>query len=292
MLRKCLLMVVAFLVASPAFAQEAASKKDEVQQFVESLHFKTGKVAVSGAHATLNLNQDFRFLDAHDAQRVLEQLWGNPPDSDVLGMLVPTSKSIADKDTWAIVITYIADGYVSDADAAKTDYAKILKDMQAESRDANAERTKRGYPAVEIVGWATPPHYDAATNKIYWAKELDFTGSHEHTLNYDIRVLGRSGYLSLNAVAGMSQLEMVQTQMPNVLAMTEFDQGQRYSDFNASTDKVAAYGIGALVAGAIAAKAGLFAKLLALLIAAKKVIFVGIAAIGAAIGKFFKRKAD
>ncbi len=292
MLRR-LLIVVALLLASPAFAQDtAANKKDEVRQFVESLHFKTGKVAVSGAHATLNLNPDFRFLDAHDAQRVLEQLWGNPPDSDVLGMLVPTSKSLAEKGAWAVVMTYSADGYVSDADAAKTDYAKILKDMQQESRDANAERAKQGYPAIEIVGWATPPHYDAATNKIYWAKELDFTGSHEHTLNYDIRVLGRSGYLSLNAVAGMSQLDTVQTQMPNVLAMTEFDQGQRYTDFNASTDKVAAYGIGALVAGAIAAKAGLFAKLLVLLIAAKKVVFVGIAAIGAAIAKFFKRKAD
>ncbi|TLY49264.1 MAG: DUF2167 domain-containing protein [Gammaproteobacteria bacterium] len=292
MLRR-LLIVVALLLAAPAYAQDtAATKKDEVRQFIESLHFQTGKVAVSGAHATLNLNPDFRFLDAHDAQRVLEQLWGNPPDSDVLGMLVPTSKSLPEKDAWAVVITFVADGYVSDADAAKTDYAKILKDMQQESRDANAERTKRGYPAVEIVGWATPPHYDAAANKIYWARELDFTGSHEHTLNYDIRVLGRSGYLSLNAVAGMNQLDTVQTQMPNVLAMTEFDQGQRYSDFNASTDKVAAYGIGALVAGAIAAKAGLFAKLLVLLIAAKKVIFVGIAAIGAAIAKFFKRKAD
>jgi len=287
-----LLIVIALLIAAPSFAQDASAKKDEVRKFVESLHFQTGKVAVSGAHATLNLSPDFRFLDAHDAQRVLEQLWGNPPDSDVLGMLVPTSKSLGEKGAWAVVITYVADGHVSDADAAKTDYAKILKDMQAESHEANAERTKHGYPAVEIVGWATPPHYDSASNKIYWAKELDFTGSHEHTLNYDIRVLGRTGYLSLNAVAGMSQLETVQTQMPNVLAMTEFDQGQRYTDFNASTDKVAAYGIGALVAGAIAAKAGLFAKLLALLIAAKKVVFVGIAAIGAAIAKFFKRKAD
>jgi len=290
---RSLLIVIALFVGAPVLAQEASSaKKDEVQKFVDSLHFQTGKVAVAGAHASMNLSPDFRFLDAHDAQRVLEQLWGNPPDGEGLGMLVPTTKSLAEKGSWAVVITYVSDGYVSDADAAKIDYAKMLKDMQEQSHDANAERTKHGYPAVEIVGWATPPHYDATTNKIYWAKELDFTGAHEHTLNYDIRVLGRSGYLSLNAIARMSQLETVQTQMPNVLAMTEFDQGQRYTDFNASTDKVAAYGIGALVAGAIAAKAGLFAKLLALLIAAKKLIFVGIAAIGAAIAKFFKRKSD
>ncbi|MEP6940102.1 MAG: DUF2167 domain-containing protein [Rudaea sp.] len=291
MLRHVFFCLLALFLTDAAVAQGAVAQKDEVQKFMDSLHFKSGKVAVPKAGATLNLTPDFHFLDAHDAQRVLEQLWGNPPDSEVLGMLVPTSKSLADdKGGWAIVVTYVADGYVSDADASKIDYAKMLVEMQDSTRASNAERKKQGYPEVDLVGWATPPHYDAASNKIYWAKELDFGRGHEHTLNYDIRVLGRSGYLSLNAVAGMSQLETVQSQMPNVLAMTDFDGGQRYTDFNASTDKVAAYGIGALVAGAIAAKAGLFAKLFALLLAFKKVLIVGVIAVGAGLRKIFSRK--
>jgi len=102
-------------------------------------------------------------------------------------------------------------------------------------------------------------------------------------------VLGRGGYLSLNAVAAMSQLELIQRQMPEVLAMTEFDPGQRYGDFDASTDKVAAYGISALVAGAIAAKAGLFAKLFVLLLAFKKAVIVGCLAVAAAVRKLFVR---
>jgi uncharacterized membrane-anchored protein len=292
MLRSFLFALVMLFSTNAALAQDAApAKKDEVQKFIDSLHFKTGKVTVPKASATLTLTPDFRFLDAHDARRVLEQLWGNPPDSDVLGMLVPTSTSLADPgDSWAVVITYVADGYVSDADASKIDYAKMLKEMQEGAAEVNAERKKQGYAAVDIVGWATPPHYDAAANKIYWARELSFSDTHEHTLNYDIRVLGRNGYLSLNAVAGMSRLETVQTQMPNVLAMTEFDQGQRYTDFNASTDKVAAYCIGALVAGAIAAKAGLFAKLFAVLLAFKKVLIAGVLAVGAGLRKIFSRK--
>ena len=286
-----LISLFALVLGTLAFAQDAPSAQEaKAQKFVESLHFKTGKVAVPKAHATLNLTPDFRFLDASDAQRVLEQFWSNPPDSSVLGMLVPTSKPLTDPDgSWAIVVTYVADGYVSDTDASKIDYTKMLKDMQDSSREENEERKKQGYSAVEIVGWATQPHYDAASNKIYWAKELNFSDAREHTLNYDIRVLGRSGYLSLNAVAGMSQLQTVQSQMPNVLAMTEFDQGQRYSDFNASTDKIAAYGIGALVAGAIAAKAGLFAKLLILLVALKKFVIIGVVAVGAALRKIFTR---
>jgi len=161
--------------------------------------------------------------------------------------------------------------------------------MQQAARDSKGAREKQGYPAIEIVGWAAPPHYDAASNKLYWARELNFANAREHTLNYDIRVLGRGGYLSFNAVAGMHQLAMVKERMPQVLDMAEFDAGQRYADFNSSTDKIAAYGIGALVAGAIAAKAGLFAKLLVLLLAFKKVVIVGFLAVAAAVRKFFKR---
>jgi uncharacterized membrane-anchored protein len=57
---------------------------------------------------------------------------------------------------------------------------------------------------------------------------------------------------------------------------------------------VAEYGIAALVAGGVAAKLGLFGKLVALLLAFKKLIIVGVAAVGSAIWKLFKRqpKAD
>jgi uncharacterized membrane-anchored protein len=261
-----------------------------VRKFVDSLHFKSGTVPIDAAHATLNLTSEFRFLDAHDAQRVLHDLWGNPPDSDVLGMLVPAGASLTDeRNSWVVVISYSDDGHVADSEASTLDYAKLMKDMQQGAHDSNAERGKEGYPAIEIVGWATPPHYDASSNKLYWAKELNFAGAPEHTLNYDIRVLGRGGYLSFNAVAGMHQLAMVKERMPQVLDMAEFDAGQRYADFNSSTDKIAAYGIGALVAGAIAAKAGLFAKLLVLLLAFKKVVIVGFLAVAAAVRKFFTR---
>lgn len=290
MMLRTLALLAACLLVQPVVADEAAPQQQTVRQFVDSLHFKTGTVNVPRANATLKLTDDFRFLDGHDAQRVLEDLWGNPPDHDVLGMLVPTAAPLTEeKGSWAVVVTYSSDGYVSDTEASKIDYAKMLKEMQDDTREANAERKKRGYSAVDLVGWAEPPHYDATTNKLYWAKELNFGDAHEHTLNYDIRVLGRGGYLSLNAVAGMAQLAQVKNEMPKVLAMTEFDPGQRYTDFNASTDKIAAYGIGALVAGTLAAKAGLFAKLFAMLLAFKKVLIAGVVALAAVVRKFFSR---
>ncbi len=269
---------------------EKATPDAKIQAFLDSLHFQIGDIHVAKADATLKLTPEFRYLDATDAQRVLTDLWGNPPHPDVLGMLVPTTNSLADDASWAVVITYSNDGYVSDEEAAKIDYDKLLKEMQTDTLEANADREKAGYGRIELVGWATKPHYDKDANKLYWAKELKFRDSAQHTLNYDIRALGRGGYLSLNAIAGMNQLATVEQGMQKVLALTEFDAGHRYTDFNSSTDKIAAYGIGALVAGAIAAKAGLFTKLIAMLFAAKKILIGGVIAVGALLKKVFGGK--
>jgi uncharacterized membrane-anchored protein len=258
-----------------------------MEQFVASLHFKQGTVAIPGADATLNVGDGFHFLPADDAQRVLEEAWGNPPDDTVLGMLVPDADALGSDHSWAVVVTYSDDGYVSDEDAAKIDYDKLLREMKDETKEENDARKDAGYGTVDLVGWATPPRYDAASKKLYWAKELNFDGADHNTLNYDIRVLGRRGYLSLNAVAGMSDLADVQAGMQQLLPMVEFDQGSRYADFDGSSDKVAAYGIAALIGGGIAAKAGLFAKLGVLLLGLKKLLIP----IGLVIAASFKKLA-
>ena len=165
------------LFALPVFAEQPSP---DVQKFLDSLHYRTGDVDVKGGHSTLKLTQDFRYLEARDAQRVL-QAWGNPPDKSVLGMILPANLSPLDKHSWAVVITYSDDGHVSDEDAAKIDYAKMLKDMQEQTRDSNEERKKRGYESIDLVGWAAPPHYDASSNKLYWAKELAFGGAAANT---------------------------------------------------------------------------------------------------------------
>jgi uncharacterized membrane-anchored protein len=261
------------------------------QKFEASLHFQSGPVSLPEDVATLNLSSDFRFLDAADAKRVLTEAWGNPPEAtrDVIGMVFPSDLGPLSQHGWGVVISYEKDGYVKDSDAASINYDELLKEMQTAAEKANAERTKQGYPAVRIAGWAERPYYDKDTHKLYWAKELRFSDAQASTLNYDIRVLGRYGVLSMNAVAEVSQLSRVKDQMQQVMAFTDFNPGHRYAEFNGSTDKVAAYGLAALVAGGVAAKLGLFAKLGVLLLAFKKAIILGIAGAGAALAKLFKR---
>jgi uncharacterized membrane-anchored protein len=269
-------------------AQQQAQQQSE-QQLVSSFQPQEGKVTLPGNIATLDLPSNFRYLSVLDTARLLEA-WGNPPGAETLGMIVPAGVNPMSNESWGVVITYDKDGHVKDDDADGIDYAKLLKEMQEGLEESNAERKKQGYRAMSLVGWAETPHYDKASHKLYWAKELQSEGEAHHGLNYNIRVLGREGVLVLNAVASIEQLGQIKTEMQKVTSFTNFTAGNRYADFNGSTDKVAEYGIAALVAGGVAAKLGFFGKLFALLLAFKKLIIVGVAAVGSGIWKFFKRE--
>ena len=177
---------------------------------------------------------------------------------------------------------------MKDNDAEKINYTKLLKQMKEGTHEASTERVKQGYPAIELVGWATPPRYEKQTHKFYWAKELKFgENKEENTLNYNLRVLGRRGILVLNAISGMSQFSRIEQATPEILAMVDFNEGNRYADYTPGVDKMAAYGLAALVAGGIAAKAGLFKGLLLAILALKKFLILGAIALIALVKKIF-----
>ena len=283
----------AALAVTLATATIAAQDSLTPEEFESKLAYKTGTVQVSGGMATIKLPASFRYLDEEDSRRVLVA-WGNPPEaaSGVLGMLVPSATSPLGEDGWAIVITYDDDGYVSDDDAKTLNFDKILSEMQEQTTETNKLREKEGFEPVMLVGWAEPPHYDAASHKLYWAKELKFGEAKDHTLNYAIRILGRRGVLQLNAVSSIGQLGAVKEGTPDVLAAVEFNEGHRYADYLPGTDKAAAYGIGGLILGSAAAKAGLFKGLWLVLLASKKLIFGGLVALGALVKKFLGGNKD
>lgn len=259
-------------VLAPAVdSQNAPQTRAEIKQLAKSLKYQQGEIKIKGGLATLHVPTNFNFLDANDAKTVLVKLWGNPAAQveNTLGLLMPADKTPLDRDCWVVTINYAGDGYVKDDDASKIDYDELLKKMQAGIRENNKARTEKGYPAIELVGWAASPHYDATTHKLYWAKDLKFEGETRDTLNYDVRILGRRGVLVLDAISSMDQLPDIEKQTPQILSMVEFNQRNRYADFDPKVDKVAAYGIAALVAGGVAAKLGFFKLIWIFLLAAK-----------------------
>jgi uncharacterized membrane-anchored protein len=287
MYRRLVLLLGALLAAFAVTAQEQVEITAE--EFLASLDFQKGNITLPGGVASLALPEGFHYLSPEDTESVLVVAWGNPPGNETLGMIINGPDDVLAEDGWAVVIGYEEEGHVPDEDADAIDYGELLSDMQADTRESNAVRVEAGYDEIELVRWAVPPRYDSDAKKLYWAKELRFGDIPVNTLNYNVRILGRKGVLVLNMVATMPQLEEIETVIPNVLSMTNFNPGYRYTDFDPSVDKVAAYGIAALIAGKVASKAGLFAKLGVILVALKKFwIFIAIAIV-AALAQVFRR---
>jgi uncharacterized membrane-anchored protein len=265
--------------------------QDDMAAVASSLKWQTGTITLKDGLAKLDLAPGYRFLDGADSEKVLHDLWGNPPDDAPLGMIFPPGLGPLDRNGWGVLVEYEENGHVNDANAASINYSDLLKTMQQQVRDGNAQRQQEGYAPMELVGWAEPPHYDAATHKLYWAKDLRVGNDAANGLNYNIRVLGRKGVLVLNAIAGLDDLNAVSARMPALMAMVDFQPGNTYADFNPHIDKVAQYGIAALIAGGavgVAAKVGLFKLLIPVLLALKKfliiIIVAGVALIKKLVG--------
>ncbi len=96
----------------------------------------------------------------------------------------------------------------------------------------------------------------------------------------------------MNMVGSLDELATLKPHVNTLLANVSFVEGKRYGDFNSATDKVAAVGLTALIAGA-ALKSGLLAKLWAfivLLLAGKKLIAILVIALAGLLTKFLKKK--
>lgn len=278
----CLLALAAAFVLPPALHAQPApangqeSAESRIRNISQRLHPITGDIRIAQANAVLHLGQDYYFLPAAEARIVLTEAWDNPPEiaRNVLGMVFPAGRTFAD-DTWGAVITYEASGYVNDTDAASVNYDELLVTLRGDEAAINAERARQGFPATHLVGWAQQPLYDPRAHSVVWAQNVQFAGQGENSLNYDVRLLGRRGVLSLNMVTIMSKLAETREAARRLAAAAEFNAGERYADYRPG-DQVAEYGIAGLIAAGVGAtvakKMGLIAIILAF--GKKAIIFI------------------
>ncbi|EJC79103.1 uncharacterized membrane-anchored protein [Rhizobium leguminosarum bv. trifolii WSM2297] len=239
---------------------------DAEKPLLEKLDFQQGVIKLPEAKATLNVPADFYYLSPADAKTVLVDIWGNPPAAaeGTMGMIFPAKYAPTDPGSWGSIVEYSGDGYVSDGDAATTNYDELLQSIKDSISEKNPEREKQGFPKITLVGWASAPRYDKPTHAMHWARDLVFGNDTqaEHTLNYSVRVFGRGGVFEFDFVAGLGQLREIEEVIPTVTTLVQFDKGMAYGDY-VDGDKIAAYGMaGMIAAGAgakIAAKAGLLA---------------------------------
>lgn len=267
------LALFALLVSVVGVAQEPPS-----QQQVK-INWQDGPtIGQLGSIAQLKLPAGYRFTGKEGALTVME-LTHNPSSGRELGVVIPAGGDVK----WFMTFEFSDSGYVKDDDKDKLDSDAILKSIQEGTEAANEERRKHGWKPFHVTGWRTQPFYDPLTHNLTWA--IDGRGDDSTTpgsVNHSIRLLGRGGTMDVDLVVAPEDYTASLPQFNAVISGFSYVQGQRYADFRAG-DKVAKYGLAALIAGgagAVLLKTGLLAKFW-------KLIVVGIAAIAGFIKKIF-----
>lgn len=272
---------------NPPLTEDELAFAKWANELVGRIESQKGRIELPNKKIILDVPDGFVYLSPKMAKIVMEEAWSNPPSETSLGILMPEGVTPFDDNSWAVTIEYEEDGYVSDDDAETIDYDEMLGQLKEEAVDNSRERVEQGYEKLELIGWAAAPYYDKVNKKLHWAKEYKFGDREVNTLNYNIRILGREGVLLLNFIADISQLPEIDVKKDTVMAMASFNTGFTYADFDPSIDKVAAYGIGALIAGKVLLKTGF---LVTALIFLKKFGIIIVIAVGGFFVRMFKRR--
>lgn len=241
--------------------------------------------------ATLKLPEGFGFIPTREASALMEAM-GNSSDDAFIGLIIPTAPDGGD---WMISVDYNPTGYIEDEDAKTWNADELLSNLKEGTEAGNQRRIQMGIPALEVTRWVEVPSYDSTTQRLVWSAEARQRGAapgEDSTVNYNTYVLGREGYVSLNLITSASAVEGQKPIAKTLLGNVAFVDGKRYADFNAATDKLAGYGLAALIGGVAAKKLGFFALIAAFFAKFFKLIIFGLIAAATAVRSYFTRKSS
>ncbi len=284
--------LLALLFAIPAFAQQPATSREARDAERQAAFEEADKVKISGPasvalkdQAVLRLPEGLVYVGLPQAARIMRSL-GNVVGDAFVGLVFdPDSDWIAD-------VTFVKEGYVKDEEAKDWDADGLLKTLREGTEEANKDREARGFTPIEVRGWVEKPRYDTDSHRLVWSALVarkDAPAGADNGVNYNTYMLGRDGYVSLDLLTTESRIEARKPIAQALLASLSFNPGKRYEDYNASTDKVAAYGIAALVGGLAVKKLGLLALGAAFFAKFAKLALLAVFGFGAALKKFFFR---
>ena len=245
------------------------------QKQFNDLPWQNSGVGEIAGQATIKISKDIKFLDPIGTEK-FNKLVGNLP--------TPNEYMIQSKTRgWVAFFDFTDSGYVKDDEAIDPD--ALLTELKSGNAAGNEKRKEENLPLLFLDGWYIAPRYDKQNNRLEWATKIR-DEKNQIIVNYTTRILGRSGYMSTTLVSEPSSLDGDIADFKTKLKAFEFVPGQKYAEFR-DGDKIAAYGLGALVLGGAAAAAskGGFKALGALILA-------GLAAAGAFLKKIFGKNKD
>ncbi len=231
-----------------------------------------------GNVAQIEVPAGFIFLDGKTTRAMMKQR-GDPVSGEELGLLRNTNGE------WAVYFEFSDIGYVKDDDKDKLDAAKMLESYRKGTAEGNKQREAADRPPIEIVGWDQEPKYDPATHNLTWC--LRATSAGREFVNYNTRLLGRKGVMKVVLACAPEDLPKIKSEFNELLAKHKFLSGESYAEYRPG-DKIAKYGLAALVLGGAAvgaAKLGLLGWLLPFV----KKLWILIVAALVGVANFFKK---
>jgi len=269
------------ITAACATALAGSSLLAQNSEAKPKLNFLKGPAKASlGNVAKIDLPAGYFFVDGKDYRAML-RAEGEPVSGRELGLLSSTNED------WSVIFKFSDVGYVKDDDKDSLNADKLLDSIKRGTAEANKARTQAGRPTIEVVGWEFPPKYDSTTHNLEWAIRGAVEG--RQILNYNTRLLGRKGVMEVVLVVQPEQLAETLPAFRGLLSGYSFQTGETYAEYR-SGDKIAKYGLGALVLGGAAvgaAKLGLFAWLAVFLKKGWKLVVVAFAAVASFFKKLF-----
>jgi uncharacterized membrane-anchored protein len=240
----------------------------------------------------LKVPEGYQFADGPTTQKLMASM-GNHVSKQEVGLVAP-SRDDAD---WIMVFEYENTGYVKDDEKDTIDKDALLTSIREGTEAGNERRKEMGVPGLHVTGWFEEPHYDPQSHNLVWALSAE-DDNKRPIINYNMRVLGRHGVMSVTLVDAPEGLAASKLEAETLMADFGYKSGKTYAEFQPG-DKVAEYGLMALVAGgagAAAVKLGLFAWLAKILAkSGKAIVGIGIlvlAALKNVIARLFGRGAE
>ena len=262
---------VAVVLASLETMAWAEVDSEELERIISQLDWRQGPGQQDlGPMARIMVPAQCTFLDGDD-MRTLMTATENLTDGSEVGLVISER-------LWEAHYSFDDVGYVRDDEKDSLDADAMLKNIRNSNQEGNKERRKRGWPEMEVVGWALKPHYNEQTHNLEWALKL--ASDNGEVINHNTRILGRRGIMVVTLVVSPEEYGEALPWFRSLQEGFDYVHGQRYAEFR-DGDKVAKVGLTALVVGgatAVAVKTGFF-----------KWIWKGLVVVGLAVVSFFRK---
>jgi uncharacterized membrane-anchored protein len=195
-----------------------------------------------GTQAVLRIPEAVSFAGPYDTKQIMQTM-GNRVSGLELGLVSPKAAG----DDWALVFEYSDVGHVQDDEKGRIDPRALLEALRQRAEQDRGRRKALGQPAMQVIGWYEAPHYDERTHQLIWAPRAR-TDSGRGVVNYNIRMLGREGFMAVTLIDTPGRLATSKTAALAVLEGFSFKPGRAYADYRPG-DRLARQGLLALLTG-------------------------------------------